>query len=74
MMHAKPRTKTTTTSEICWDKSCNWVWGASSQAHDRLVLSTLRLSGPLWASLGLSGLQPASQPAPQAKRTTGSLS
>ncbi len=30
------------------------------------------LSGPLWASLGLSGLQLASQPAPQAKRTTGS--
>ena len=38
------------------------LWGASSQAHDRLVLSTLRLSGPLWASLGLSQ-QPASPPA-----------
>ena len=25
------------------------LMGASSQAHDRLVLSTLRLSGPLWA-------------------------
>ena len=48
------------------------LWGASTQAHDRLVLSTLRLSGPLWASLGLS--QPASPPASQpAKRRTGSL-
>ena len=25
------------------------VWGSCSQAHDRLVLSTFRLSGPLWA-------------------------
>ena len=41
------------------------MWGASSQARDRLVLSTLRLSGPLWASLGLSqtASQPPSQPA-----------
>ncbi len=49
------------------------VLGASlnllvGKAHDRLVLSTLRLSGPLWASLGLSppASPPASQPASQA--------
>jgi len=35
------------------------------QAHDRILLSSLRLSGPLWASLGLSGPQPASQPPSQ---------
>ena len=45
------------------------LWGASTQAHDRLVLSTLRLSGPLWASLGLwqPACQPPSQPASQAQ-------
>ena len=25
MMHATLRTNTKTTSEICWEKSCNWV-------------------------------------------------
>ncbi len=44
------------------------------QAHDRILLSSLRLSGPLWASLGLSGPQPASQPPSQpAKRMIGFL-
>ena len=64
--------------EICGEPPWSYIclWGASSQAHDRLVLSTLRLYGPLWASLAFLSLnQPAipkaaSQPA---KRVTGSL-
>jgi len=32
-----------------WLQIC--LWGASSQAHDRLVLSTPRLSGRLWAHI-----------------------
>ena len=56
-----------TCGEPPWSQIC--LWGASSQARDRLVLSTLRLSGPLWASLGLSqpASQPPSQPASQAQ-------
>ena len=41
------------------------LWDISNQEHDRLVLSTLRFSVPLWASLGLSGPQQASQPPSQ---------
>ena len=37
----------------------------ANQAHDRLVLYTVGLPGPLWASQGLSGPQPAGKPAGQ---------
>ena len=41
MMHANLRTKTETTSEICWEKLCNWV---SMRLHSITNTSTCIIS------------------------------
>ena len=41
MMHAKLRTNTKTTSEIGWEKSCNWV---SMRLHSITNTSTCIIS------------------------------
>ena len=47
MMHAKLRTNTKTTSEICWEKSCNWV---SMRLHS---ITNTRLIVGIWSRFNI---------------------